>query len=95
MIPDTILGPIYSSLSVPLINDHFIEAGFTSRTVTNVIISNVKAFSLYSPNQIFPRSVRADIQRRGSIFTWIVILSLYGAAGTIVEVKLLISPYLR
>ncbi len=36
----------------------------------------------------------ADIQRRGSILVWIVILSVYGA-DTIAEVKLLISPFLR
>jgi hypothetical protein len=35
----------------------------------------------------------AGIQRRGSILTWIVILSVYGA-DTIAEVKLLISPFL-
>jgi len=37
---------------------------------------------------------RAYIQRRGSIFAWLVILSVYGA-GTIAEVKLLISLFLR
>jgi hypothetical protein len=37
---------------------------------------------------------RADIQRRGSILTWVIILYVYGA-DTIVEVKLLISPFLR
>ncbi len=37
---------------------------------------------------------RADIQRRGSILIWIVILSVYGA-DTIAEGKLLISPFLR
>ncbi len=36
----------------------------------------------------------AAIQRRGSILAWIVTLSVYGA-GTIAEVKLLISPFLR
>ncbi len=36
----------------------------------------------------------ADIQRRGSILTLIVILSVYGA-DTIAEVKLLISPFLH
>ncbi len=35
----------------------------------------------------------ADIQRRDSILTWIVIFSVYGA-DTIAEVKLLISPFL-
>ncbi len=35
---------------------------------------------------------RADIQRRGSLLTWIVILSVYGGE-TIAEVKLLISPF--
>jgi hypothetical protein len=37
---------------------------------------------------------RADIQRRGSILAWIVILTVYGA-DTIAEVKLLISYFLR
>ncbi len=37
---------------------------------------------------------RADIQKRGSILAWIVILSVYGA-DTIAEVNLLISPFLR
>ncbi len=37
---------------------------------------------------------RADIQRHGSIFAWIVILSVYGA-DPIAEIKLLISPFLR
>jgi hypothetical protein len=41
-----------------------------------------------------PSPSRADHQRRGSILTWIVILSVYGA-DTIAEVKLLISPFLR
>jgi hypothetical protein len=36
----------------------------------------------------------ADIQRWGSVLTWIVILSVFGA-DTIAEVKLLISPFLR
>jgi hypothetical protein len=36
----------------------------------------------------------ADIQRRGSILTWIVILSVYGA-DTMAEVRLLVSPFLR
>ncbi len=36
----------------------------------------------------------AAIQRRGSIWAWIVILSVYGA-DTIAEVMLLISPFLR
>jgi hypothetical protein len=35
--------------------------------------------------------LRASIQRRGSILTWTVILSVY----TIAEVKLLNSPFLR
>jgi hypothetical protein len=38
-------------------------------------------------------TIRAYIQRQGSILTWIVILSVYGA-DTIAEVKLLISPFL-
>ncbi len=42
---------------------------------------------------IFPFCM-ADIQRRGSILTWTVILSVYGA-DTNAEVKLLISPFLR
>ncbi len=37
---------------------------------------------------------RADIQRRGSMLAWIVILSVYGT-GTIAETKQLISPFLR
>jgi hypothetical protein len=36
---------------------------------------------------------RVDIQRRGSILAWIVILSVYGA-HTIAEIKLLISSFL-
>ncbi len=39
-------------------------------------------------------STRADIQRRGTILAWIVIMSVYDA-DTIAEVKLLISPFLR
>jgi hypothetical protein len=46
----------------------------------------LKTFHIPSPS-------RADIQRRGSILAWIVILFVYGA-GTIAEVKLLISPFL-
>jgi hypothetical protein len=38
---------------------------------------------------------RADIQRRGSILAWIVILSVYAGEAPLAEVKLLISPFLR
>jgi hypothetical protein len=56
-----------------------------------------KVFMFSAPTDeihLFKRRTWADIQRRGSILAWIVILSVYGA-DTIAEVKLLISPFLR
>ncbi len=50
-------------------------------------INHINSFMSFDTNW-------AAIQKRGSILTWIVILSVYGA-DTIAEVKLQISPFLR
>ncbi len=58
------------------------------RFLWNTILEMIKVY------RSWPLDPWADIQRRGSILAWIIILSVYGA-DTIAEVELLISPFLR
>jgi hypothetical protein len=53
---------------------------------------NSLAFIIESVHSVHLTTM-ADIQRRGSILAWIIILSVYGA-DTIAETKSLISPFL-
>jgi len=59
-----------------------------------VYVFSVQVCGLKGQNQLHIVLHWADIQRRGSILAWVVILSVQGA-DTIAEVKLMISPFLR